>query len=240
MTSHLECSPRSLCGGRSSLNSRDMSSFVLNRLLRFDTRIKQQFQGCLAGVDEVGRGPLAGPVVAAAVILFRKSSFKGLNDSKQVLPERRELLFWEIAQNALVGLGVVDEQTIDEINIYHASLLAMKRAVLALTRTPDLLLVDGKAKVSLPIMQQTVIGGDGKSASIAAASIIAKVYRDAWMKHLDQLYPDYNFKSHKGYATPEHIKRIRQIGPSPVHRKSFYPVQTFFEEPRESVCEVSA
>ena len=164
------------------------------------------------------------------MIFFRPSSLSGLNDSKKVSPARRKILFDEITRNALVGIGVASEQEIDQINIYQASRLAMKRAVLALSRTPDLVLVDGKARIDLPLAQKTIVGGDAKSACIAAASIIAKVYRDHWMMYLDTLYPDYSFKTHKGYGTPEHLKKIREIGPCPVHRKSFSPVQTFFEE----------
>lgn len=192
----------------------------------------------IAGVDEVGRGPLAGPVVAAAVILYRPGNFKGLNDSKQVEPELRETLFFEILRCSVFGLGVVDEATIDKINIYQASRLAMKRAVLSLPCTPDLLLIDGKARLDLPLEQKTLIGGDAKSASIAAASIVAKVYRDRWMHYLHDLYPDYDFKSHKGYATPVHLERIRAAGPSPVHRMSFSPFRPpempkVAEEPEE-------
>lgn len=177
----------------------------------------------MAGVDEVGRGPLAGPVVAAAVILRRVGDFAGLNDSKKVPPEKREKLFREIVKHSLVGIGVADESTIDQLNIYHASRLAMKRAVLALTRTPDLLVIDGNARIDLPLPQQTIVGGDAKSASIAAASIVAKVFRDHWMIYLDTLYPAYQFKDHKGYATELHLKKIEENGPCPIHRKSFSP-----------------
>ena len=180
----------------------------------------------LAGVDEAGRGPLAGPVFAAAVILFHPSkSLSGLNDSKQVLPEIRRNLYWEILKCGLVGVAKADEEEIERLNIYHASRLAMKRAVLNLTRTPDLLLIDGNARIELSLDQQTIVKGDGKSASIAAASIIAKVTRDAWMTHLHTLYPEYRFHEHKGYATPDHLRRLEKYGPSPVHRKDFAPVR---------------
>ncbi len=175
----------------------------------------------MAGVDEAGRGPLAGPVVAAAVVLRRLGDFKGLNDSKQVQPAARERLFFEIIKHGLVGIGVVDENTIDQINIYQASRLAMKRAVLALSSTPDFLVIDGKARIDLPLPQQPVVGGDGKSASVAAASIIAKVYRDCLMTHFDSLYPHYEFKRHKGYGTALHLQKLKEIGPCPIHRKSF-------------------
>ncbi len=177
-------------------------------------------------MDEVGRGPLAGPVVAAAVVLRRVGDFKGLNDSKQVSHETREKLFREIIKHSVTGIGVVDEATIDEINIYQASRLAMKRAVLALTRTPDLLVIDGKARIDLPSPQQTIIGGDGKSAAIAAASIVAKVFRDSFMVYQDSLYPEYQFKNHKGYGTPVHKSKLKEIGPCPIHRKTFLHLDT--------------
>ena len=179
----------------------------------------------MAGVDEAGRGPLAGPVFAAAVILIRKSSkLFSLNDSKQVPPPVRESLYREISCSSIVGVGMADEQQIETLNIYHATRLAMKRAVLALTRTPDFILIDGNMTLELPLAQRAIVEGDAKSAAIAAASIIAKVTRDAWMTHLDSLYPAYGFRNHKGYATPEHLKRLHQYGPSPVHRRNFDPV----------------
>lgn len=197
---------------------------ALQRLRAFDRREKKGIS-CVAGVDEAGCGPLAGPVVAAAVILFRFRSLYKLNDSKQVSAAHREALFREITRNGLVGIGIVSEAQIDEINIFQASCLAMRRAVLNLTRTPDLLLIDGNRKVNLPLPQKSIIRGDQKSASIAAASIVAKVYRDAWMKSLDALHPGYNFSRHKGYCTQEHRELLKIHGPSPVHRKSFAPVQ---------------
>ncbi len=205
---------------------------VLHRLLTFDREAHRQNRVCglMAGVDEVGRGPLAGPVVAAAVIFIRKFSTPGLNDSKQVSPKTRQRLFWEILKHSLIGIGAASEEEIDTINIYQASRLAMKRAILSLTRTPDFVLVDGKMKLDVPLPQKAVIGGDAKSASIAAASIIAKVYRDHWMEHLDSLYPEYFFKAHKGYGTPRHLEQLHKIGPSPVHRKTFEPVRTLLEK----------
>jgi len=199
-------------------------STVLDRLLAFDEKATHALDGWMAGVDEAGRGPLAGPVVAAAVIFFGKKNLSGLNDSKKVIPKTRERLFREIARQAVVGVGVVDERQIDALNIYQATRLAMKRAVLALNRTPDLLLIDGNMKLDLPLAQRAIVKGDQRSASIAAASIIAKVFRDAWMLHLDGLYPQYGFKEHKGYPTPVHLTCLQREGPSPVHRQSFSPV----------------
>ncbi|HXV27528.1 MAG TPA: ribonuclease HII [bacterium] len=194
-------------------------------LIAFDEGLARDFDGRMAGIDEAGRGPLAGPVVAAAVIFFRKNNLSRLNDSKKLMPKTREFLFREIAAQAIVGIGTVDEKQIDEINIYQATRLAMKRAVLALSRTPDLLLIDGNIKLDLPLTQQAIVKGDQKSAAIAAASIIAKVFRDACMNQLDLLYPQYGFKDHKGYATPGHLTSLQKEGPSPVHRKSFAPVR---------------
>lgn len=211
-----------------------MDTSTTARLLRFDSLLAAKSTGRFAGVDEAGRGPLAGPVVAAAVIFIRTNSLlgalQGLNDSKQLPARRREILFQAILKIALIGVGVVDEEQIDRLNIFQASRLAMKRAVLSLSRTPDVLLIDGNARIDLPLTQQTLVGGDGKSAVIAAASVVAKVYRDAWMRHLDELYPAYDFKNHKGYPTPRHLRMIQKIGPSPVHRKSFSPVRSFFVE----------
>jgi len=198
---------------------------IVGRLFKFDSNEAMKTPGLIAGVDEAGRGPLAGPVVAAAVILPRRYNFRFLNDSKQVTPARREVLFRQIAGSGLVGIGIVDEKVIDKINIYQATRLAMRQAVLALTRTPDMLLVDGNMTLDLPLLQKSVIKGDEKSAAIAAASIIAKVCRDAWMTHLETIYPSYRFSAHKGYGTREHIETIRRIGPTPVHRFSFGPVQ---------------
>jgi ribonuclease HII len=201
-------------------------SSVLSRLLAFDEEAAHGIGGCIAGMDEAGRGPLAGPVVAAAVIFVRNPQrLTGLNDSKKVAPKRREILFREISRLSLVGIGVVDEAQIDEINIYQATRLAMKRALLSLSLTPQLVLIDGNLQVDVPISQRAVIGGDQKSAAIAAASIVAKVHRDAWMVYLDRLYPDYCFRDHKGYATPTHLRCLHERGPSPVHRRSFAPVR---------------
>lgn len=205
------------------------------QLFEFDAGQTRDLDGWVAGIDEAGRGPLAGPVVAAAVIFLCKKPLEFLNDSKQVPPKRRELLFTQISRHALVGVGVATEAEIDAINIYQATRLAMKKAVLSLSRTPDLLFIDGNMRLDLPIEQRAIVRGDQKSASIAAASIIAKVFRDAWMEHLDRLYPAYEFAKHKGYGTPGHLDCIRRFGPSPVHRRSFAPVRAVFEKemPRE-------
>jgi ribonuclease HII len=206
-------------------------------LFDYDEAESTGADGLLAGVDEAGRGPLAGPVVAAAVILCRQADFPYLNDSKQLTPNRREQLYQKIVRYALVGVGVVDEKKIDAINIYQASRLAMKQAVLDLPVTPNRLFIDGNLRLELPIRQKSIIKGDQKSAAIAAASIVAKVYRDAWMRHLDEIYPGYGFTQHKGYGTRLHLEKIESKGPSPVHRKTFAP---FRLSPKELFYETSA
>ncbi|MBI3316497.1 MAG: ribonuclease HII [Candidatus Omnitrophica bacterium] len=201
-----------------------MGTETLKRLVAFDCEAAREIQGLFAGVDEAGRGPLAGPVVAAAVILRRSGSLSHLDDSKKIPSLKRTSIFREILQHSLVGIGIADEAQIDEINIYQATRVAMRRAVLSLTRTPDFLFIDGKISLDLPVPQKSIVQGDAKSASIAAASIIAKVFRDGWMQRLAEIYPHYGFEKHKGYGTPLHLSLLEKIGPSPVHRKSFYPV----------------
>lgn len=181
--------------------------------------------GWLAGVDEAGRGPLAGPVVAAAVILVSPQELVGINDSKKLSAARREKLYLQIARSGIVGIGSVGEKQIDELNIYEATRLAMKKAVLNLSHTPARLLIDGPIRLDLALEQRGVIRGDQKSASIAAASIVAKVFRDHWMRKTHELYPAYAFHRHKGYGTAEHLSALREFGPSPVHRHSFAPVR---------------
>jgi len=198
--------------------------------LAFDRAHKPASALWLAGVDEVGRGPWAGPVVAAAVILTETDGLEGLHDSKKISPRRREALFGILQRKAIIGIGVVWENMIDRINIYQATRVAMKQAVSNLRRSPDFILVDGTMRIDSSIPQRAVIGGDRKSASIAAASVIAKVCRDAWMKDLDAFYPGYAFADHKGYGTSKHRDALRRLGPCPVHRKSFFPVRNFFKE----------
>ena len=178
----------------------------------------------VAGVDEVGRGAVFGPVVAAAVILDPARRIQGLNDSKQLDPERREELAALIRERALaVAVEAVDAARIDQMNIYQASRLAMRRAVEALGPQPDFLLIDA-LRLDLPMPQQSLIKGDCRSASIAAASIVAKVERDAWMRAWDTAFPQYQLARHKGYATPEHLAALAAHGPSPLHRYSFISV----------------
>lgn len=178
-----------------------------------------------AGVDEVGRGCIAGAVVAAIVILPADHSIEGLTDSKKLSPRRREILAAQIREQAVAwALGRAEPAEIDRINILQASLLAMRRAYLAQPVKPQWVRVDGNQYPKLPCSGETIVGGDGMVPEISAASILAKVARDAEMRILDILYPGYGFVEHKGYPTPAHKARLAELGPSPVHRLSFAPV----------------
>ena len=181
----------------------------------------------VAGVDEVGRGPLAGPVVAAAVVLDDARPVEGVADSKVLSPKRREELAEEIRARARAwALGRADVGEIDRMNILRATLLAMHRAVVALPIPPDVAYVDGNMAPALPCATVTVVGGDGRLAAIGAASILAKVARDAEMRALAERYGDYGFDRHKGYATAAHLDALERWGPTPVHRRSFAPVRS--------------
>ncbi len=179
----------------------------------------------IAGCDEVGRGPMFGPVVAAAVILAPRCRIEGLDDSKKVPEKKRNELDLQIrAQAVTFAIAAIDVETIDRINIRNASLLAMRTAVSQLALTPDYLLIDGCDTIDWPCPQQSVIHGDGTSFSIAAASILAKVYRDRLLVELDTQYPGYGLASHKGYCSPEHREALARLGPTPLHRKNWSPV----------------
>jgi ribonuclease HII len=183
--------------------------------------------GRCAGVDEAGRGPLAGPVIAAAVILAPECLIEGLNDSKLLSPQQRERLDVEIRTEAVSwAVGRAEVEEIDTLNILQATLLAMQRAVAALGVAPEYALVDGNTCPRLPCPVQAVVGGDGAVPAISAASIVAKVARDREMAALDALYPGYGFATHKGYATEGHLAALRQLGPCAIHRRSFAPVRT--------------
>ena len=175
----------------------------------------------VCGIDEAGRGPLAGPVCAAAVILPRDTQIEGLNDSKKLSDAKRRSLYDVITREAYAyGVAFASEAEIDEVNILNATFLAMERAVAALGLPPDLALLGGR-RPSLGMPVQTLVGGDGLSASIAAASILAKVTRDRWMEELDGQYPQYGFAVHKGYGTKRHYAALTEFGPCPIHRRSF-------------------
>ena len=192
----------------------DCISDIENGILRYGRIV--------AGVDEAGRGCLAGPVVAGAVILDEGRPIHGLRDSKTLSEKKRNELFEQIRENALAySVGMTAAEEIDRINILRAALLAMEKAVLALGKKPDCVLIDGNARTSLPIEQKTIVKGDSKCASIAAASIVAKVTRDRIMTEIEREYPGYGFSRHKGYPTKEHLGALRNMGPCPIHRKSF-------------------
>jgi ribonuclease HII len=180
---------------------------------------------CIAGLDEVGRGPLAGPVVSAAVVLDLDNVPQGLADSKALTAVRREALFAEILRTSHVGIASISHQEIDTINIRQASLLAMCRALAALSCSPDMAFVDGNDPPALPCATEAVIKGDSRIASIAAASIVAKVVRDRMMARLGNAYPAYGFASNAGYSTKAHLTAVASEGPCPFHRMSFSPLR---------------
>ena len=176
----------------------------------------------ICGVDEAGRGPLAGPVCAAAVVLPRGAIIEGLNDSKKLSEKRREALFDEICDKALeYSIAFASVEEIEELNILNATFLAMNRAISGLGTAPELALIDGNQTRGIDIPCRSVVGGDGKCADIAAASILAKVSRDRVMREMDRLYPGYGFAVHKGYGTKQHYAAIRELGATPIHRMSF-------------------
>ena len=176
----------------------------------------------LCGVDEAGRGPLAGPVCAAAVILPQNCEIQGLNDSKKLTEEKREALFDLICAAAVsYGIAFATVEEIEEYNILGATFMAMNRAVAMLDPVPELALIDGNRNTGIQIPSRCIVGGDGKCADIAAASVLAKVTRDRYMRQMAELYPQYGFEKHKGYGTKAHYEAIRAYGPSPIHRPSF-------------------
>ena len=195
---------------------------VQEEMLRLERKYRERGMQLIAGVDEAGRGPLAGPVVAAAVVFPVDCELPRARDSKSIPERRREELFEQIHQCArAVGVGLVDHYQIDRLNIHNASILAMYRAVGQLEVEPEAVLVDGKMVLKMDVPQQAVIGGDRKCLSIAAASIVAKVTRDRMMVEYETTYPGYGFARHKGYPTADHFKALREFGPCPIHRRTF-------------------
>ncbi len=194
------------------------------RLLRHEKRLRKAGYRFIAGVDEAGRGPLAGPVVAGAVILKDRNFKERIDDSKKLSPRKRDKAYHEIIKKAIVGIGIVDEKTIDKINIYRATIKAMESAVANLEIPPDYIIVDGRMKLVTKCPIKCIVKGDSTSLSIAAASIIAKVTRDRIMVAYDSTYPQYGFSRHKGYPTKYHKSALKKFGPSPIHRYSFQPV----------------
>ncbi|EKN63866.1 ribonuclease HII [Schinkia azotoformans] len=195
----------------------------------YENELRHQHIHRIAGVDEVGRGPLAGPVVCAAVILGEKFFLPGINDSKAISEKKRELFYEYIIENAMsVGIGSASAIEIDELNIYQATKLAMTRAIKKLEISPEYLLIDAM-ELPLSIPQKSIIKGDAKSISIAASSVVAKVTRDRYMKELGKKYPQYGFESHMGYGTSQHLQAIEKYGVIEEHRRSFAPVKDLFQ-----------
>ena len=199
-----------------------MEKIAVRDMLFFERKYWSEGVEIIAGVDEAGRGPLAGPVVAAAVVFPKEVYLEGVDDSKKLSPHRREQLFPLIHERALgVGIGVVSHEEIDRINIYQASILAMKKALDQLSMVPSLVLADGNSFRHETLRFENIIKGDARSFTIATASIIAKVTRDGLMREYDRLFPGYGFAKHKGYGTREHVEAIRRNGLCEIHRRSF-------------------
>jgi ribonuclease HII len=196
-------------------------------IYRYDESLRKKGFLRIAGIDEAGRGPLAGPVVAAAVILKEGIRIERLRDSKKVPEKERETLFYQVKSSSIdIGIGIVGPEEIDRINIVRATQHSMQLAVKDLSTPPDILIIDAMYLPSIPVRQISFIRGESISASVAAASIIAKFTRDKIMLNYHQQYPEYNFKKHKGYSTREHLDMLRLCGPCPIHRKSFYGVKS--------------
>jgi len=202
----------------------------LEKMLAYEKELYTQGIQLIAGVDEVGRGPLAGPVVAAAVILPKACKIPGLNDSKKIPKSKHKEIYEAVLQNAIaIGIGVKDNQVIDQVNIYEATKLAMREAIGQLEPQPQHLLIDAM-RLDLPISQTSIIKGDANSLSIAAASIVAKVTRDQMMEEFDRKYPGYDFAQNAGYGTAKHLAGLDQLGVTPIHRRSFEPVKSMCED----------
>ena len=202
----------------------------LEKMLAYEKELYTQGIQLIAGVDEVGRGPLAGPVVAAAVILPKGCKIPGLNDSKKIPKSKHKEIYEAVLQNAIaIGIGVKDNQVIDQVNIYEATKLAMMEAIGQLEPQPQHLLIDAM-KLDLPISQTSIIKGDANSLSIAAASIVAKVTRDQMMEEFDREYPGYDFAQNAGYGTAKHLAGLDKLGVTPIHRRSFEPVKSMCED----------
>ena len=202
----------------------------LEGMLAYEKECYARGMELIAGVDEVGRGPLAGPVVAAAVILPKGCKIPGLNDSKKIPKSKHKAIYEAVLQNAIaIGIGVKDNQVIDQVNIYEATKLAMMEAIGQLEPQPQHLLIDAM-KLDLPISQTSIIKGDANSLSIAAASIVAKVTRDQMMEEFDCEYPGYDFTQNAGYGTANHLAGLHKLGVTPIHRRSFEPVKSMCED----------
>ena len=206
-----------------------MKSPNSRNLYKFEEQLEDEGIKYIAGVDEVGRGPLAGPVVVAAVIMPISSRIKGIDDSKKLTAKKREELYKQISKEALsIGISFQDHKVVDKINIYEATKRGMLDAISKLSIKPEHVLIDAMPLNELDIKHTSIIHGDALSASIAAASIIAKVTRDHYMEQMDFKYPNYGFKRHKGYCTKEHLEALEKNGPCEIHRKTFGPVAKFY------------
>ena len=202
----------------------------LEKMLAYEKELYTQGIQLIAGVDEVGRGPLAGPVVAAAVILPEDCKISGLNDSKKIPKSKHKEIYEAVLQNAIaIGIGIKDNQVIDQVNIYEATKLAMREAIGQLEPQPQHLLIDAM-RLDLPISQTSIIKGDANSLSIAAASIVAKVTRDQMMEEFDREYPGYDFAQNAGYGTVKHLAGLDKLGVTPIHRRSFEPIKSMCED----------
>ena len=209
-------------------------NFRLEAMFSYEKEFYAQGISLIAGVDEVGRGPLAGPVVAAAVILPQNCKIKGLNDSKKIPKKKHEEIFQAVKENALaIGIGIMDNHVIDQVNIYEATKLAMNDAVSQLQPQPQHLLIDAM-RLDLPITQTSIIKGDANSLSIAAASIIAKVTRDKIMANYDQEFPGYDFAQNAGYGTAKHLEGLAKLGLTAIHRTSFEPIKSMVATSKEN------
>lgn len=211
---------------QNELKAEQLESDRLEMMLTYEKNLYQLGKHLIAGIDEVGRGPLAGPVVAAAVILPKNLKIRYLNDSKKIPKSKHKTIYEEIKKKAVsIGVGIVSNEEIDNINIYQATKKAMTLAIDDLSIKPDHLLVDAM-QLEIPIAQTSIIKGDANSLSIAAASVVAKVVRDRLMTDYEKLYPEYEFSKNAGYGTPNHLKALKLYGVTPIHRNSFEPIKS--------------
>ncbi|WP_373808306.1 ribonuclease HII [Streptococcus ferus] len=215
---------------KKAIQAEEVEDERLESMLRYEKEIYAQGFQVIAGIDEVGRGPLAGPVVAATVILPKGCKIKHLNDSKKIPKSKHNTIYHKVMEQAVaVGIGIKDAKIIDQVNIYEATKLAMLEALGKLNPAPQHLLIDAM-KLDTPIPQQSIIKGDANSLSIAAASIVAKVTRDRLMADYDQTYPGYGFAKNAGYGTAEHLTGLERLGITPIHRKSFEPIKSLIQK----------
>ena len=226
---------KEICKRKKAIQAELDENLRLESMLSYEKELYKQGVTLIAGVDEVGRGPLAGPVVSAAVILPKNCKIRGLNDSKKI-PKKKHLEIYQAVQDQAlaIGIGIKDNHIIDQVNIYEATKLAMIEAISQLSPQPKHLLIDAM-KLELPISQTSIIKGDANSLSIAAASIVAKVTRDNIMKDYDNQYPGYDFTANAGYGTAKHLDGLKKLGVTPIHRISFEPVKSLVAEEKESL-----